>query len=658
MTGVSDGTVDYQPAFKEQQTLINTGYSLKTGNHNGLAGALTNYTDYGKVPVYTVQLTKIVQPKVTVNVVPVDAAGDPIPNTTSTSFTNVPGTDITVPTVTGYTPTVTTETVPEPPIKTDANGKLIRPVEPELKVTYMPNTATQTVTVPTNKGNVNVPGITGTTGQTVSVTVPDKPGYTKDKTSVPATVNPNGTITVDNPDTTGKVTYTPENQSIKVNFVDQDGKTLGNGVKLTGVSDGTVDYQPAFKEQQTLINTGYSLKTGNHNGLAGALTNYTDYGKVPVYTVQLAKIVQPKVTVNVVPVDAAGDPIPNTTSTSFTNVPGTDITVPTVTGYTPTVTTETVPEPPIKTDANGKLIRPVEPELKVTYMPNTATSTVTISNNQGNPVSVSVTGTTGEKVPITVPNIPGYTANKQTVTGTVNPDGTITVDDPNGAGKVTYTPIDNGQGKGSSTDTDTQQDTGTDQPTGPLDTTTNPANPTDTTQPTAGPGSDIKSNGTQPGAAVNAQPGKTTKGESTGSQPGVAVKPKKKNVDSSPVSTQGKKSSPANNGEATALNDGEAVSGKSVAGSTSQVATGSANAAATSNSSNQATVQGQQAAAQSQGQAQVNVNNQGQNQSANKVQLPQTNESQSSVMATIGLGLLSLLSVFGLGKKRRKSDDQ
>ncbi|WP_171001286.1 mucin-binding protein, partial [Secundilactobacillus hailunensis] len=35
------------------------------------------------------------------------------------------------------------------------------------------------------------------------------------------------------------VTYTPENQSIKVNFVDQDGKALGNGVELTGVSDGT-----------------------------------------------------------------------------------------------------------------------------------------------------------------------------------------------------------------------------------------------------------------------------------------------------------------------------------------------------------------------------------------------------------------------------------
>ncbi|WP_225362456.1 hypothetical protein, partial [Secundilactobacillus silagei] len=68
-----------------------------------------------------------------------------------------------------------------------------------------------------------VPDVTGKTGEHVDVTVPVKPGYTADKPTVPATVNADGTITVDNPTTTGKVNYTPNDAKANVTIPSNQG---------------------------------------------------------------------------------------------------------------------------------------------------------------------------------------------------------------------------------------------------------------------------------------------------------------------------------------------------------------------------------------------------------------------------------------------------
>ncbi|GAX01059.1 KxYKxGKxW signal peptide domain-containing protein [Secundilactobacillus silagei] len=583
-----------------------------------------------------------------------------------------------IPTLQGYTASQT-GTIPEDwPMVSGDKPKDAAPIT--ITYTGKSVTAPDTLTIPSNKGNQTpAPGtVTGKTGDHINVNVPTVTGYTPDKTTVPATVNANGTITLDGPSAKtgdkGYVTYTANPQSIQVNFVDQDGKAIGgeNGtVTLSGVSDGAVDYTPVFKEQQALLNQGYTVTKDSNKGKHGldtATKTFTDYGEVPTYTVQLTTP-QP-VSKEQVNTDV---PTANEYTVNYMTPIGTVAGSTTVDGN-PGSSFDLTKKVP-----NGFVLTPGQKTIEVT---------IPKGQDPTKPLTFNVTWPAGQvgapqqsraKTNPDEPSANQYTINFTTPDGRVvgtttvvgNPGSNFDVTNkvPNG-----FVPVTANDDKGtiaanqdsknpivvnvkSPTSTDTQHDTG--QPVGP-------ANPTNTTQPTAGPGSDIKSNGTQPGAAVIAQPGKTTKGESTGSQPGVAVKPKKKNVDSSPVSTQGK-SNPSNNGETTALNAGEAVSGKSAAGQ----GTADAYAVTTANGSSQAAVQGQQAAAQqtvaqsqqqaaaqSQGQTQVNGNNQGQNQSANKGQLPQTNESQSSVMATIGLGLLSLLSVFGLGKKRRKSDDQ
>ncbi|WP_225362448.1 hypothetical protein, partial [Secundilactobacillus silagei] len=91
------------------------------------------------------------------------------------------------------------------------------------------------VTIPSNQGNQTVPDVTGKTGEHVDVTVPVKPGYTADKPTVPATVNADGTITVDNPTTTGKVTYTPNDAKANVTIPSNQGnQTVPNVTGKTG----------------------------------------------------------------------------------------------------------------------------------------------------------------------------------------------------------------------------------------------------------------------------------------------------------------------------------------------------------------------------------------------------------------------------------------
>ncbi len=124
------------------------------------------------------------------------------------------------------------------------------------------NTVKTNVDIPSN-GSQSVPNVTGKTGDHVTVTVPTIPGYTPDKTTVPATVNPDGTITVDGPSAKpgdkGYVKYTANPQTITVKFTDEKGTALGSTV-LTGTTDGKVDNSDAVIEEQSIINMGYYPK--------------------------------------------------------------------------------------------------------------------------------------------------------------------------------------------------------------------------------------------------------------------------------------------------------------------------------------------------------------------------------------------------------------
>ncbi|NLR17473.1 KxYKxGKxW signal peptide domain-containing protein, partial [Lactobacillus sp. LC28-10] len=262
--------------------------------------------------------------------------------TVATAQNSVPA--VTIQSIEGYTATIDGQTATEVSQMYAGATNADNLQDTDVTVTYKPNTVTATVQVPSNKGDQPVTGVSGLVDNHVQVTVPDLPGYSKDKTTVTATVQRDGTITVDNPATTGKVTYTPNPQKINVQFVDENGQSLGT-TELTGVSDGTVDYQPAFEAQQDLLNQGYTLKEGNNNGLANAKTTYDhDDAATPTYVVVLSKVNNVKVTASIVPTDGDGNAIPNTTPTSVHNYPGTSVATPDIPGYTTTTSTVTVPD--------------------------------------------------------------------------------------------------------------------------------------------------------------------------------------------------------------------------------------------------------------------------------------------------------------------------
>ncbi|GAX05262.1 mucus-binding protein, LPXTG-motif cell wall anchor [Secundilactobacillus pentosiphilus] len=400
LTGVSDGDVDYKPAFTAQQALLNQGYTLKKGNNNGLDSATKTYDrDDKATPTYEVVLTKINNVKASFTITPVLPNGDPVPNSTATTAHDYPGTKVNVPDILGYTPKTDTVTIPD-----DRT--------PGTNVTYTPNTVTTNVDIPSNKGPQTVTNVTGKTGDHLTITVPTIPGYTPDKTTVPATVNPDGTITVDGPSAKkgdkGYVTYTANDQIIIVNFTDdKTGKVIGTAV-LKGKTDGNVDRGPAIAEEQNLMNMGkYTPKTGLRNELTGLPATFTSQSQT--FTVQLTKINDVKVTVNLVPKDADGNPIPNTTPTTVHNYPGTNVTVPEIPGYTPTNTQLTIP--------------PKNGDVPVVYTANTQSVKVKYvdDNNNGTTVgtATTLTGVTDGSATWNTNNKPaGYDlANGQAASG-------------------------------------------------------------------------------------------------------------------------------------------------------------------------------------------------------------------------------------------------
>jgi LPXTG-motif cell wall-anchored protein len=298
-----------------------------------------------------------------------------------------------VPSVTGYTPDKTTV-----PATVNPNGTITT----TAKVTYTPNTVTTDVTIPSNLGPKVVSNVTGKTGDSVTVEVPAVTGYTPDKTTVPATVNPNGTIT-----TTAKVTYTPNEVTADITIPSNLGpKTVSNVTGKTG--DSVAVKVPAV--------TGYTPDktavpaTVNPNGTITTTAKVTYTPNEVTADVTIPSNLGPKTVSNVT--GKTGDSVA--------------VKVPSVTGYTPDKTTV-----PATVNPNGTITT----TAKVTYTPNEVTADVTIPSNLGPKTVSNVTGKTGDGVAVKVPDVMGYTPDKTTVPATVNPDGTITT-----TAKVTYTP--------------------------------------------------------------------------------------------------------------------------------------------------------------------------------------------------------------------------
>ncbi|GAW98454.1 mucin-binding protein [Secundilactobacillus mixtipabuli] len=267
----------------------------------------------------------------------------------------------------------------------------------------------------------------------------------------------------------------------------------------------------------------------------------------------------------------------------------TSVNAPTIDGYTPDKASVAADYPMI-TDKPANAT-----DITIVYTGNQIKADVSIPSNQGSQIVTNVSGQVGETVTVPVPPINGYTADKSTVSATVNPDGTITVnapkDKPGDAGYVTYTANNNGGGTGQ-----------------PGDDNGNPGN-TDNTP----------------------QTGNETSPTDETTQPGTV--PTDSNNETEPTQNEsGSKPASQNGGQS--VNQGTAVGNTHTAAADSSVAA-SNQQTATQLSHSQATA-GQSATGQ----------------------LPQTNEQsdQAKTAGVLGLMMLSLLSLFGL--KRKETDDK
>ncbi|GAX03976.1 adhesion exoprotein [Secundilactobacillus pentosiphilus] len=324
-----------------------------------------------------------------------------------------------------------------PPINgTDGNTYIVQYAANKIKEQFVDQNGT--AIIPDGE-------ITGLAKGMIVVTPASIPGYTYDAGYKATTTDNPVRLTVASLNGQSVVTlhYRANDQKINVQFKDQNGKSLDN-VELTGVSDGVVNYQPVFQRQQALLSQGYTLNVAK-NGLAAAVQNFDrDDHATPNYVVYLNKIENTTALTTLTPVlqtaDGSITPVPHSAVTKVEQVPGSTITAQTIEGYTPVQSQITIPTPVPTSEnfVNGKFIGT---NINVVYTPNEGNRTVVITTNKGSKTITGIDGRTGQTVNIPIPSVDGYTPNRATLTGVVNPDGSITVTTPKNPDKtdVTYT---------------------------------------------------------------------------------------------------------------------------------------------------------------------------------------------------------------------------
>ncbi|WP_334352016.1 beta strand repeat-containing protein [Companilactobacillus sp. HBUAS56257] len=325
------------------------------------------------------------------------------------TFNNIAGkvgdiVNLDVPKKDGYTSAKSIKGVINP------DGKTVTVID---SVNYIGDTHSDVkAVINSNKGPQYVENVTGQVGKAVELTVPKIEGYDPDVTSVIGIMNPDGSITANK-----NVTYTPKVLTGgSVTISTPDGKqTITN---LTGTVDqkgGTTIKVPSIP--------GYTSNKSEIKGTMQADGSVITSENV-IYTPDTLTNGTTEIT------------IPNGKIIKISHLTGTvdkvgnvQISVPKVTGYTPNKTSVTG-----TMNADGTVI----PDEKITYSPNTLNNGIAEIKTPKGPIKLTgLLGTVGKKdeVVIKVPNITGYTPNKTSITGTMNPDGTVIPSE-----EVIYTP--------------------------------------------------------------------------------------------------------------------------------------------------------------------------------------------------------------------------
>jgi LPXTG-motif cell wall-anchored protein len=432
ITGPSDHLVDQASVHEGLQNAINQGYNLDV---NGTLNAVFDHDDATN-QVFKVTFTAVPVIKITTPVTPVDDKGNPIPNTTPTVVTEVPGTAITPPAIPGYT--VKPGQEPKVPETTGEATKIVYTANPQhATVQYLTESGTvlgtTAITGPSDhlvdqasvheglqnaidqgynldvNGTLNavfdhddatdqvfkvtfkaVPVIKITTpvtpvddkGNPIPNTTPtvvtEVPGTAITPPTIPGyTVKPGQEPKV--PETTGeatKIVYTANTQHATVQYLTESGTVLGT-TAITGPSDHLVDQASVHEGLQNAIDQGYNLDV---NGTLNAVFDHDD-ATDQVFKVTFKAVPVIKITTPVTPVDDNGKPIPNTTPTVVTEVPGTAITPPAIPGYT------------VKPGQEPKVPETTGEATKIVYTANPQTAVIHFVTKEGTVIQVPITVT-------------------------------------------------------------------------------------------------------------------------------------------------------------------------------------------------------------------------------------------------------------------------
>ncbi|WP_196246247.1 mucin-binding protein [Lacticaseibacillus zhaodongensis] len=297
-----------------------------------------------------------------------------------------------------------------------------------------PATKTQTVTL-TRTGTEDLVTKTVTYSEwksatAVAVPSPDVAGYTPDQTTVAAD-------TFTTPDDEGKpsstvtVTYTADEQTAVVSFVDQDNNPVAPSQTITGATDTAIDHGQVATNIQSAMANGYTLVK---DGTIGATFDHvTD--KNQSFIVTFVPVEKASVSTNLIPQGPGAKPLTPTEPKTITGKPGDPISAtdyPDVPGYTPD-------------DDQSKVVPNKPGDTVVSYTPDTQKAVVTFVDNDGNTVAPSqtITGLTDTAVDHSTINIQdamnaGYTLAQDGTVGAKFDHKT----DRDQAFSVTLVPID------------------------------------------------------------------------------------------------------------------------------------------------------------------------------------------------------------------------
>lgn len=432
----SKGNVDFDnPTYSQRQytntVTIKSNFPDQTVSVTGPVGPIK--IDVPKVDGYTTspsQITGTINSDGTITLDPnqdITYTGNPVTNASATIKATQNGTtelpdisvdgisgnvgdtvDVKVPTKEGYTSPESVKGVIQP------DGKTVLVKEPVnyVGVAYTDSPAT----IKSNLGDQHVDHLSGKVGETVTVNVPNVEGYTADKSTVTGLMNPGGSIT-----STDVVTYTPKK-------IDTGTATINTpkGSKVISGLTGTVDKKGGVTITVPDVQ-GYTPDKSTITGTMNLDGTVTTDEKVN-YAPNNIKDVTTTITTS------KGDKTVSGLTGIVDKKDGVTIKVPDVQGYTPDKSTITG-----TMNSDGT----VTPSETVNYTPNAVNNgRITISTPDDDKTITDLTGTVDNKngVTIKVPDVQGYTPDKSTITGTMNPDGTVTPDE-----KVTYTgnPVNN-----------------------------------------------------------------------------------------------------------------------------------------------------------------------------------------------------------------------